>query len=263
MSDPEAPALASTWTSVRGLSVHARVSTNEVAVETPAVVLVHGLGVSSRYMVPLALRLAPTWRVYAPDLPGSGRSEKPERALDVPQLADTLDEWMQAVGIERANLVANSLGCQIVADLAARRGERVERVVLVGPTVDRHARTFVRQTGRLLLDSVREPPSLWAVIALDYLVFGPLRLLRTARYALEDRVEEKLRDVPVLALVVRGERDALVSQRWAEEVARLLPEGQLAVVPGAAHAVNYNAPTELVRVLLPFFARDAVPGRAR
>jgi pimeloyl-ACP methyl ester carboxylesterase len=62
---------SSSWTQVNGRRMHARVGGR---VGAPAVVLLHGLGVSSRYMLPLARELAPHFRVYAVDLPGFGRS---------------------------------------------------------------------------------------------------------------------------------------------------------------------------------------------
>ncbi|MDQ3880940.1 MAG: alpha/beta hydrolase, partial [Chloroflexota bacterium] len=62
----------------------------------------------------------------------------------------------------------------------------------------------------------------------------------------------KLPCVRVPTLVVRGGRDPIVPQAWAEEVARLLPRGRLVVIPGAAHAVNHDAPAALARVVLPF-----------
>jgi 2-hydroxy-6-oxonona-2,4-dienedioate hydrolase len=74
------------------------------------VVLVHGLVVSSRYMVPTAERLTSHCRVFAPDLPGFGRNEKPPRALDVAGLSDALSAWMGELGLERAALVGNSFG---------------------------------------------------------------------------------------------------------------------------------------------------------
>jgi pimeloyl-ACP methyl ester carboxylesterase len=52
------------------------------------VVLVHGLGLSGRYMLPTAEHLAPHFPVYVPDLPGFGDSEKPAQTLDVPALAE-------------------------------------------------------------------------------------------------------------------------------------------------------------------------------
>jgi len=52
--------------------------------------------------------------------------------------------------------------------------------------------------------------------------------------------------------VVRGTRDRIVSQEWASEVARLLPDGRLAVIPGAAHAINFSYPWEFRRAIMPF-----------
>jgi hypothetical protein len=78
--------LKTTWTSVGGLRMHARTSEGPAREGNPAVILVHGLVVSSRYMVPTAELLAVHYRVYAPDLPGFGKSEKPPRVLNVAEL---------------------------------------------------------------------------------------------------------------------------------------------------------------------------------
>jgi 2-hydroxy-6-oxonona-2,4-dienedioate hydrolase len=223
------------------------------------VVLVHGLVVSSRYMIPTAQRLAAHYRVYAPDLPGFGRSEKPPHALDVSGLSDALAAWMETVGLSRAALVGNSMGCQIIADLAARHPERVERAVLQGPTMDPRARTVLRQVGRFLLDAPREAPSLLPIELLDYLSAGTRRAWRTFAYALEDPIEEKLSKVRVPTLVVRGSRDPIVPQRWAEEAARLLPMGRLVVIPDAAHTLNYDHSIDLARTVRGFLDEDFRP----
>ncbi len=237
---------------VDGLRMHARVSVDRVPEGSPAVVLVHGLVVSSRYMIPTAQKLTPHHGVYVPDLPGFGRSEKPPSVLDVAGLSDSLAVWMETVGLTSAVLVGNSVGCQVVADLALRHPERVERAVLQGPTMDPEARTALRQAARLALDGTREPPSLLPIMLLDYLSAGLRRSLATFRYALEDRMEEKLPHLRAPTLVVRGERDPIVPQRWAERAARLLPEGSLVVVPGASHTMNYAVPSELARVVRSF-----------
>jgi 2-hydroxy-6-oxonona-2,4-dienedioate hydrolase len=96
------------------------------------VVLVHGLIVSGRYMVPTAELLAAHYRVFVPDLPSFGKSEKPPRTLDVAGLSDSLAAWMGEVGLIRAALVGNPFGCQIIVELAVRHPERVERAVLQG-----------------------------------------------------------------------------------------------------------------------------------
>jgi pimeloyl-ACP methyl ester carboxylesterase len=236
------------WLTIGGLRIHAR-TTGAEKVGAPAIVLVHGVGVSSRYMVPTMSELADQARVYAPDLPGFGRSEGPRAALDIPGLADAVASWLAAAGIVRPTLVANSVGCQVVVDLVVRRPETATGLVLVGPTMDPHARSGVVQFIRLLRDAVREPPELDLLQTFDYAVAGPRRMLGTMRHSLRDRIEQKLPHVTLPTLVVRGANDPIVPQRWAEEAAALIPGGRLAVVPGARHVVNYTHPRELAALI--------------
>ena len=250
--DERVGTVESRWVWVRGRPMHYRASVDPTPADAPVVVLVHGVGVSSRYMVPSAERLAPDFRAYAPDLPGFGKGYKPRRALTPRELADALVDWMDAIGLERAALVGNSFGCQIVADVAVRRPERVACVVLQGPTIDPAARSFGAQIRRWLRNTPGEAPSQGLVLLRDYRDCGIPRLLRTFHYALEDRIEERLPLVRRPALVVRGARDRIVSQEWAQTVAELLPMGRLVVIPNGAHTLNYGAPAAFVRVLRPF-----------
>ena len=229
----------------------------DAAAGTP-IVLVHGLGVSSAYLVPTALALASDHPVYAPDLPGFGRSEGPFRALDVTRLARELLAWMDAMGLERPVLLANSLGCQVIVALTVAAPQRVAGLVLVGPTVDPQWRTFVRQIPRWLLECTREPLlSLFLIIALDYFRCGARRFFATGRFALAYRMEDDLPFVHALALVVRGERDAFVSPAWAERVTNLLSNGDLATIAGASHAANYSAPDAIARLVRMFLTRSS------
>ena len=223
-------------------------------------VLVHGLGVSSRYMIPTARRLARFFPTYAPDFPGFGRSGRPKPALRLPELADGLVARLDAAGLDRPVLLANSLGCQVVVDLALRHPARLSCAILVGPTGDPEAAGLPGMVGRLLLDVPREPLSALPLQAFDYLTAGPLRNLRTAREMVRDPFVAKLPFVPHPVLVVRGERDPIAPQRWVAEVADLLPRGEVAVVPGAAHIVNYSHPEALVALTRGFVARHLPPG---
>ena len=102
----------------------------------------------------------------------------------------------------------------------------------------------------------RGPPSLGLVMPRDYLDCRTRRLIETFLHALRDRIEDNLLAVGAPALVVRGARDPIVSQRCAELATEMLPRGRLVVVPGAAHALNYNAPLELARVVQAFLDGD-------
>jgi pimeloyl-ACP methyl ester carboxylesterase len=207
--------------------------------------------------VPLAEHLAPHARVHVPDLPGYGLSDRPRgRDLTVTELADALLAWMDRIGLERPHLVGNSFGCQVIADLAARHPDRVGRLVLQGPTIDPHARSAWRQVLRWLVVTPFERSSEGVILLRDIRDLGPRRAVTMLRMALRDPIEQKLSRIVAPTLVVRGTRDAIVPQRWAEEAARLLPNGRLVVIERAAHTINYSQPAWLTDVVLPFLAGD-------
>ena len=257
-----AGALERVWTEVDGARIHSRVS-RRAAVQFPPVVLVHGIGVSGRYLLPTAVRLAASVSVYVPDLPGFGLSTKPAHVLSVPELADALAAWMAAVPIRRATLLGNSFGCQIIASFAARNPGAVSHVILQGPTMDPQARTAIRQLGRWAMNSFQEPrvqgaPPLGAVVRRDYRDAGVRRVLGTFREALRDRIELNLPRITAPALVVRGARDPIAPEGWVKQATALLPRGRLVVVPGAAHTMNYTSPDALARVTGEFLGFEEV-----
>ena len=222
------------------------------------IVLVHGWGVSSRYMVPALERFGRTRRAYALDLPGHGRSPHPRRALDVPALADLLLAWMDAMRLERASLLGNSMGCQVVGDLASRHPDRVDRLVLVGPTLDDRPAISARHLLRLLADIPFERPSLVPVVVWDYLRMGPRLLTQELRHMFADGELEKLSRVDAPTLVVRGEHDTVAPRAWAERVTRAMPRATLHEVPRWGHAVHFSAPDEFAALVEPFL-RQAQP----
>jgi 2-hydroxy-6-oxonona-2,4-dienedioate hydrolase len=238
------------WTDTAAGRMHARVGGDGIS-GTP-VVLVHGMVISGRYMVPTAEELAPLCPVYAIDLPGYGDSVKPSAIFSLPELADALAAWMDAMRFPSAHLVANSFGCQVLAEFALRHAARVDRLVFQGPTVDPMARTVLEQLRRLLRNTPSEASGLGWITAVDYVKAGMRRIRATMRMAIEDRIEDKLPGIAAPTLVVRGGKDPLVPQEWAEEVVRLLPKGELRVLPGLGHTINYTAPKEFVTAMRPF-----------
>ena len=133
--------------------------------------------------------------------------------------------------------------------LAVTRPDQLSSLVLVAPTVDRGHRSFVAQVSRLAVDAFHEPPRLFPLVAVDYAIFMRRGGLRLVRPALADRLEAKLPSVAQPTLVVRGSRDPVVTQRWSEDVAALLPNGTLQVVEGAPHAVNFAQPRALAELI--------------
>ena len=106
---PSRPArLVSQWNRIsdpesgpRPLRIHARVGRDNGGGK-PALVLVPGLVVTSRNVAPTARLLQDAFSVYALDLPGFGKSDKPRQVLSVPQLATALLAWMDAAGLPDA-----------------------------------------------------------------------------------------------------------------------------------------------------------------
>jgi pimeloyl-ACP methyl ester carboxylesterase len=234
-----------TWRRVGGWAIH-----GWEGGDGPPVLLVHGLGVSGRYLLPTARELtARGFRAVVPDLPGFGRSTRPPRPLRLDELGGLLDRFAAVAGADRATFLANSFGCQVVTRLAATRPDRVERLVLVGPTVDDSARDVGRQGWRLFLDSLREPAELVRLVVADYARAGPVAVAATAAEALRDRIEETARLVRAPVLVVRGARDPLVPHAWAERLTSAFPNASLHVVDDAPHAVNYVAPEALAELV--------------
>jgi pimeloyl-ACP methyl ester carboxylesterase len=110
---------------------HLRVHHTHGGRGTP-VLFIHGLG-SSGYME-WRFNLVTTagrHRVYAPDLPGFGRSEKPRARYGIPYFTRFVDRYMESRGLRSAAVVAASLGGRIGLELTLKHPKRVSRLVLV------------------------------------------------------------------------------------------------------------------------------------
>jgi pimeloyl-ACP methyl ester carboxylesterase len=225
--------------------------------EAQTLVLVHGLGLSQRYMMPVACQLARNYRVWVPDQPGFGGSGHPERVLDIAELADALAAWMGAAGIARAALLGNSQGCQIIGQLAVRHPALVEKAVLQGPTSPPDEQSWFWQFIRWRQNGRYNPRSLDPITWGEYKKSGYLRVLRTFHYALKDHLEDQLPHVQAPTLIVRGECDPICRADWARRLVSLLPNGSYVEIPGVAHTLCYTAPRELAEVTRTFLGQGA------
>ena len=250
---------------VRGLAMHARYAGTQDAgtqdagspdAASPApgpIVLVHGLVVSSSFLVPALARLGRHHPSYAPDLPGYGLSAKPPQQYGLERQADYLAGWMDRLGLRRAVLVGCSLGSQIVSYLALRRPELVQRAMLMSPTMDLSARDRRVALARWVRELPYELPMLPLMLR-DYARAGIRRAMHTFELALADEPEARLPRMTMPTLVLRGELDPIVTQQWAEQVTALIPAGRLQVVEGQTHAINFTAPAEFTAIVRQFVA---------
>jgi pimeloyl-ACP methyl ester carboxylesterase len=243
----------SRWVEVGGLRLHVR---SRAAAEGRPWVLLHGLAVSHRYLMPTAAALT-GGPVHVPDLPGFGLSGKPRRVLDVERHTAIVAAWLDAEGISGARVLGNSFGCQVAVELAWRRPDLVSALVLVGPTVDPAAPTAGGQARRWVADLAFEDPHQLRIIAKDVRDAGVRRVLATLRLSVRHRIDHRLPLVEAPVLFLRGEHDPIAPTRWLRQAAGLTPAATSSVVPAAAHNAITTAGAVVARQAVAFAARAA------
>jgi pimeloyl-ACP methyl ester carboxylesterase len=215
-------------------------------------VLVHGLGVSSRYFEPLAAELARRGRVFLIDLPGYGAAPNPKRDVGLADHAGALAAFLTESGIENPVLVGHSMGTQIVAILAQRYPRLTDRVVLMSPTLEPQARTRAAAIGHLLQDALREPPVVFGLAFIDYVVrCGPPYLFAQLRHMLADRLEDRIPELRARLLVIAGDRDTIVTAEWARSLAEGIPGARFQLVHGP-HVIMHTAPAMIAKHIVDF-----------
>jgi len=245
---PVAP-LSPGWVVVDCLPMFHRYALDAPA-DAPTLVHVHRFGISGTYLERTAALLAPRYRTYVPDLPGMGRSMRPESTHDLPGLARALIGYLDAVGVERATLVGNSLGCPIIVEVASSYPDLMERTVLVSPAGGPNNQPMGRAIGQMMRDAPREPIGLLPIAVGDYLRFGILQGWKLFKAMTAYPTLDNLRNVRVPTLVIAGLRDPLVKIERVH-VFSDLPHVEALAVTGA-HALNFSHP-ELIAGLIDAF----------
>ncbi|MEU6125565.1 alpha/beta hydrolase [Streptomyces sp. NPDC047123] len=244
----------------------------------PAVLLLHGGGLTAHTWDFVCLGLRGDTRLVALDLRGHGDSDWSDdyrlatQAEDVVAVADHL-------GLDRVRLVGMSLGGVIAAQVADAHRGRVERLALidVAPGVDfdstRRVREFLAGLGPVAdLDTVVDaalrvgPRAHRASVAYrmrtlfrrgsggDWVPKGDPRPHDfAATLAAIDGLPGQLTGVPVL--LVRGGRSRVLSRAAAERFVERVPGGRLVTVPDAGHNVQEDAPAALITALRDFLTR--------
>lgn len=212
----------------------------EVDDAAPSFVLLHGLGLSSRYFVALAESLARHGPVVIFDLPGAGGLPKPRRALTIAEFARVVVAVLAELGVARPVLIGHSMGTQIAVEALAANPGLSRAAVLVGPVVNAEERRFGRVALRFAQSSVFERPGHAAQSVRDYLVSGltwPNLLLPTLLdYPMEERIASVTADLCLMA----GEHDATAPRAWLQRLAAAATRAastEIVVVDGAAHQV--------------------------
>jgi pimeloyl-ACP methyl ester carboxylesterase len=225
----------------------------------PTIVMVAGLG-SGEYLLPHAEELADSRHILVPDMPGFGHSRGPRRLRTVDEFAEALLTFLDAEAGGCADLIGNSFGTQVVLAAAARRPSAARRVVLVGPTFDRSARSYPRTLARWLAIATKEPPALGLSLARSCLQSGLRTPALALRAAMNDLPEQRIQQMRCPVLIVRGAADRIAPMPWVRELQERAPDAHIAEVAGAAHTVDYAAPRQLAALTRRFLA---IPGEAQ
>jgi pimeloyl-ACP methyl ester carboxylesterase len=257
----------------------------------PPVVLLHGLGATNASMLPPLWDLARDHRVLAPDLPGFGGSGKPIRSYDFPFFAKWLRDFLDAVGIQKAVLIGNSLGGRVALEAGLSLPDRVDRMVLLCPSPaflrGRQAVPLVKLlrpelalvpmlvTHRAVVEVARsmfsKPDRLrseWYDSFADEFLrvfasprgrvafFSAARQVYLEKPSGEDGFWDRLPALKRPALFVWGEKDRLVPARFAHHIGQALPNCESVVLKDCGHVPQYELPAKTNRLIRDFLGSN-------
>jgi len=251
--------------------------------EGPALVLLHGLTASRanwEYTIPA---FADRWRVIAPDLPGHGRSAKPDAPYTIDFYAGVIRSFGRELGVREAVVVGNSLGGQIAVDLGITYPAWTRALVLVAPAGGYAAATRAMRwaigagaTARILrmtlpwaFDRSVYDPSLPACAERRRIL---TELLMHEEYPSFARAvtrsllgslaagRQPLGGLTQPTLLVWGRHDRMVALAGSRRLMREVPHARLAVLERCGHLPMLEQPQQFNRVVTDFLrAVDAAP----
>ena len=252
----------------------------------PPVVLLHGGGIDAAAVSWRAVQpaLATSFRTVAPDWPGYGESDGPERGPTTEYYVDVLRRFLDHLGLDSVRLAGVSMGGGAALGFALDSPERVDRLALLdsyglgGGVPGGRLSAWLAGSdplGRLLWGVLRRsrrataltvwaatvdpPPGLVDEVYAELQRPGATRAWRAFQRAevrpsgLRTNYVDRLPDLAVPTLLVHGERDAFVPVEWAVRAATLIPDATLRVLPGCGHWAPRERPERVAGLLAEFF----------
>jgi len=269
------PALAQTapagdYADVNGMKIY-----YEVTGEGDPIVVLHGAYMNIPTMGGIIPRLAETHTVYALELQGHGRTNDIDRPITYPNLADDVAAFMDAVGLEKADIFGYSMGAATGLQLAIRHPEKVDQLVAASVAYDASGwqPAFTAMIPNMSPDMFVGSPmeEEWKKFAPDPEGFRPfaekLIALEHEPMAWEDDV--KTLEVPIL--IIAGDADvstlehnvALFRLLGGGEMGDMgvpLPASRLAVLPATSHTAVIGQVDLLMGFIEPFLAGETPKG---
>ncbi len=231
----------------RGLGPEARRMTVETAAgkahyvaigSGPPVIFLHGLDGSSRWWTPTLRLLAPHFRCFALDFIDFDRWRERSR-IGLPRASTFVAAWLAALELDRAHVIAHSMGGYAACQLAIERPELVDRLVLVAPAIFESRPPYVREATRLGPFAWTVTPQFLPVLVHDSFRTGPLRWLRSA-VELRRAKPLPLEQIVAPTLLIWGTNDPLVPVVQGPQVQRRIADSRLLTLPGARHVPMYE-----------------------
>ena len=217
------------------------------------IILLHGLagqGLQWGDYIPL---LAKDGRVYAPDLLGFGRSDRPDVDYSTPLQTEVLREFMDSQGIGRADLVGSSMGGWIAANFARLHPDRVRRLVLANavgvgfdpatpePFVPRSAAELPRLMDLLTPRASKVPGIIASGIVREMQPLVPVveRHLQNRRRGI-GALDGQLGGLTMPVLLLWGAEDRVAPLAVASEFQREIPHSRLVILENCGHIAAYD-----------------------
>jgi pimeloyl-ACP methyl ester carboxylesterase len=255
---------------------------------TETCLLLHGFGEGSYVWSQFAPQLQDYCRVLAIDLRGHGDSDwDPDADYSSRRHAADLAHVIDMLALEQFVLVGHSLGGELALHLAGELHKRIRALAVVdyGPSIDPDVQ---RQSMELFRAAFRRYASIeeyasWLETTrpilprqqVRWLARGALREDGTGGYSLKcdpalaydfddlAPTDTALRAIRCPVLLIRGRQSAILGMQTARRMARLLPNGELVVVPKAGHAVMVDDPAGFRQAVMPFVRRFTAVLRGR
>jgi pimeloyl-ACP methyl ester carboxylesterase len=258
--------------------------------DAPPVVFVHGLSGRWTNWLENIPDLARDHRVVAMDLPGFGESDMPAEKITISGYGRWLDRLCEALDIDAACFVGNSMGGFISAEAAIKFPERVERLVLVsaaGITAE-HLRNepllaimrsteamvawqtawVIRRSQQLSRRPRLKKALLWLVATHPERLSSPMvhELVQGAgKPGFVDAIDaitsypirDRLPDIRCPTLIVWGDSDRVVPTRDAYVFDRLVPDSRLRLYEDTGHVPMVERPARFNHDLRLFLAEQA------
>ena len=250
------------------------------------VILIHGLGASADIWMYNVEALAKQHQVYALDLVGFGRSDKPGPSFSPFDYTPFLDEFIKALDIDRVSLVGQSLGGGIALHYAVQFPQKVEKLVLVdsaglGKEVIWTLRLMsLRLVGELFSHPSRRGVEIFFKLAvrnralvtkefveLYYDIFSQpgfqkffLKILRqivNIRGAREEILGPIMNNLPKITqpvLIIWGEKDRVLPLKHGHLAKEKLPNATLEIMEGCGHIPFFERSEEFNRAVLSFLS---------